>query len=94
MNMQLNFDAQSPAEQQLLAVSLVLMRLLRRHPVLALKIPHAVHAALPPERYGALLYDNLAAEHAPLEGRLSLKVHAAAFFEITSSQDKDAYVNS
>ncbi len=94
MNMQLSFEAESPAEQQLLAVSLVLMRLLRRHPVLALKIPHTVHEALPPERYGALLYDNLAAEHAHLEGRLSLKVHAAAFFEITSSQDKDAYVNS
>ena len=94
MKMQLSFDPESPAEQQLLAVGLVLMRLLRRHPVLALKIPHAVHAALPPERYGALLYDNLATEHAPLEGRLSMKVHAGAFFEVTSFQNKDTYVIS
>lgn len=94
MKRQLSFAPESPAEQQLLAVSLVLMRLLRQQPAWTLKIPRAVHEALAPERYGALLYDNLAAEHAPLEGRLSLKVHAAAFFEITSSQDKDAYVDT
>ena len=93
MNMQLSFVPTSPAEQQLLAVSLVLLRLLRRHRTLAVKIPHAVHAALAQECYGALLYDNLAAEHASLEDRLRLKVHPAAHFEITPLQDKDAYVN-
>ena len=93
MNMQLSFDPASPAEQQLLAVGLVLLRLLRSHRALTVKIPHAVHAALAQECYGTLLYDNLAAEHASLEKRLSLKVHSASHFEITPLQDKDAYVN-
>lgn len=92
MTLRLDFLPGSPAPQQLLAVSLVLLRLLRTHDRLLLRIPRAVHETLDTQHYGALLYDNLASEHAPLDRRLSLRVHAAPFFEIETKPNEEAHV--
>ena len=85
MNTRLTFTAESAPEQQLLAISLVLLDLLRKHARIELRIPDGVHQALPASTYGQLLYDTLAAEHHDLENRLRLRVHASECFELITS---------
>lgn len=82
MSTQLTFTPGSTAEQQLLAISVVLLDALRRHGRIELRIPEAVHQALPASSYGQLLYDTLAAEHTDLEDRLRLRVHPSVSFEL------------
>ena len=82
MNQRFDFTPDSAPEQQLLAISIVVLALLRKHKALTLWVPAAVHQALPASSYGLLLYDTLAAEHADLETRLQLRVHPAAHFDI------------
>jgi hypothetical protein len=85
MNQRFNFQLGSTPEQQLLAISIVLLQMLRKHRSLTLYIPASVHHALSKNSYGLLLYDTLSAEHADLEARLQLKVHSANHFDIVFS---------
>jgi hypothetical protein len=82
MNSRFQFTAQSSAKQQLLAMSIVLLDVLRTHHTLTLWVPMTVHQALSASDYGLLLYDTLAAEHLDLETRLHLRVHSANHFDI------------
>lgn len=85
MKQRFQFTASSSSQQQLLAMSIVLLELLRTHDSLTLWVPAMVHRDLPSESYGQLLYDTLSAEHAQLESRLHLKVHATDHFEVVFS---------
>lgn len=85
MKQRFQFTTSSSSEQQLLAMSIVLLGLLRTHASLTLWVPAAVHRTLPSGSYGQLLYDTLSAEHAQLESRLQLKVHSAAHFDVVFS---------
>lgn len=85
MTQRYRFSDTSSPEQQLLAISIVLLKLLRSHPSLTLKVPLAIHQALPSSCYGEVLYDTLSAEHVRLETRLHLSVHPADHFEINFS---------
>ncbi len=62
MKQDLQFDTDAPPEQQLLAASLVLRKLLRKHPLLRLSVPRRVYEAVPETLFGVLIYDTLAAE--------------------------------
>lgn len=83
MNQRFHFTPDSAPEQQLLAMSIVVLELLRKHKALTLWVPATVHRALPASNYGILLYDTLSAEYPDLETRLQLRVHPAAYFDVS-----------
>jgi hypothetical protein len=76
------FTPDSSAEQQLLAMTIVLLDLLRQQGRMTLFVPSAVHQRLSQHNYGFLLFDTLSAEHPDLENRLQLRVHSNDHFKV------------
>ena len=85
ISMRWTFTPDSSPEQQLLAISIELLELLRQHAEMTLFVPTHVHKALSQNHYGLLLFDTLAAEHMDLESRLHLRVHSVDYFEVEIS---------
>ncbi len=77
----LHFPPGEDAHAQLLAVTMLLIEELHRHPKLQLWIPRHVHESLPETAYAELLNDTLMAQYPDLEARLQLRVWSHDAFE-------------
>ena len=82
--MRMSISLNVPPELHLLAVSVTLLKSLRRAERCVLFIPKSIHEVLTTDSYGTLLYDTLSEEFANLEEKLSVRVHPKDYFLIES----------
>jgi hypothetical protein len=81
----LHFDARSTAQEQLLALAMIICRRLNSDKALLVKIPEEVHRCLTPDNYGSLLYDLLVSLDEDVGSKMHLRVHKQPYFELTST---------
>ncbi len=77
-----SFDQESQPAVQLLAFSLEIRKLLRKHSKLIGIIPKSVFQEMPSSSFQELIFDTLSPIYFNLENRLNLKVHDSNIFEI------------
>lgn len=77
-----SFDQESQPAVQLLAFSLEIRKLLRKHKKLIGIIPESVFQAVSSSSFQELIFDTLSPLYFNLENRLTIKVHDSNSFEI------------
>lgn len=92
MNEILNFAEESTAQEQLLAVAMMICRRLQSESFITLKVPESVHLNLTPENYGSLLYDLLISIDEDVSSKIDLIVHKKPYFQLISTERRAPHV--